>query len=50
MVNIIKENYIEESILELLQNYLEIYLNMIQLLMNFFPMIKSKISNPKEKN
>ncbi len=46
MVNIIKEDYIEESIKELLGDIFE-YDSVVNEF--FLPMIKSKISNTKEK-
>jgi len=45
MVNIIKEDYIEESILELLGDIFE-YDSVVNEF--FLPMIKSKLTNPKE--
>ena len=44
MVNIIKEDFIEESILDLLGDIFE-YDSVVNEF--FLPMIKSKISNPK---
>ena len=45
MVNIIKEDYIEESILELLGDIFEYYSVVNEF---FLSMIKSKLTNPKE--